>query len=107
VRPYAGNAWAGVRVSSSGQIKNYFNTFARRAPKITNPSAGVYDIFFPKVPIKDGNSILVATPDTPSANCTVTNADYAGSTRGTVVAVETKDCSNTFADRGFHLIVFG
>jgi len=106
-KPYAGNAWAGVRVNSSGKVVNYFNTFARRAPRITHPSSGVYEIFFPKVPIKDGNSLLVATPDTPSADCTATNADYAGSTRGTVVVVETKDCSNAFADRGFHLLVFG
>jgi hypothetical protein len=47
------------------------------------------------------------TPHTPSADCTATKADYAGSARGTMVVVETKDCSNNFADKGFHLLVFG
>ena len=105
---YNGNAWAGVRVRPSGSIVNSFNTFGGGAPTITHAAgSGVYYIHFPGAPIKDGNSILVVTPDTPSADCTATNADYAGSSKGTVVAVETKDCTNVFADRGFHLVVFG
>jgi len=37
---------------------------------ITHLSSGVYDIFFSKVPVKDGNSRLVVTPDAPSVDCT-------------------------------------
>lgn len=104
----AGHAWVGVRVGPSGNVINSFNTFGGGAPTITHSAnSGVYDIFFPQAPINDGNSILVATPDTPSGDCTATNADYALGSNGTVVVVETKDCTNVFADRGFHLVVFG
>ena len=51
--------------------------------------------------------MLEVTPDTPSADCTAANADYANAGAATVIAVETKDCTNVFADRGFHLVVFG
>lgn len=105
---YGGNAWAGVRVSSAGKVVNYFNTFAKRKPTITHPETGVYDIYFPKAPVKDGNSILAVTADTPSADCTATEADYTGGSGGrTLIVVETKDCTNVFANRGFHLLIFG
>lgn len=68
----------------------------------------MYDIYFPKLPVKDGNSILSVTADTPSSDCTATNADYKDGTKGrTLIVVETKDCTNVFADRGFHLLIFG
>lgn len=108
ITSYSGNAWAGVRVGPSGNVINYFNTFGGGAPTITHAAnSGVYYIFFPGVPIRDGNTVLLVTPDTPSADCTATNADYALGSKGTVVGVETKGCTNVFADRGFHLVVFG
>lgn len=77
-------------------------------PRVTLDGTGVYDIYFPRLPVKDGNSILVATPDTPSADCTAVNADYTGGPNGhTLIVVETKDCTNAFAARGFHLVIFG
>jgi hypothetical protein len=104
--PGTSNAWAGVRVGPSGNDVNFFNTLGG-APTITHAAnSGIYDIFFPGVPIQDGNSILLVTPDTPSGDCTAVNADYAGGSQGVVVVVETKDCTNVFADRGFHLVVF-
>jgi hypothetical protein len=104
---YNGSAWVGVRVTAAGKVVNSFNTFGGGNPRITHPSTGVYDIYFRKAPIKDGNSILLVTPDTPSADCTATSADYADRGKHVVVVVETKDCTNVFADRGFHLVVFG
>ena len=34
------------------------------------------------------------------------NADYANIRAATVIAVQTEGCTNSFADRGFHLVVF-
>jgi len=104
---YNGHALAGVRVGASGNVVNSFNTFGGGAPTIAHAAgSGIYYIHFPGAPIKDGNSILAVTPDTPSGDCTATNADYAVTGKNPVVAVETKDCTNVFADRGFHLVVF-
>jgi hypothetical protein len=103
------NALAGARVAPGGTVIDWFNNFSSTPPTITHSAnSGVYYILFPSAPIRDGNTILLATPDTPSVDCTATNADYAVNGSGeAVVAVETKDCANTFADRGFHLVVFG
>ena len=102
---------AGARVNASGNVLYWFNDFGG-APTVTHHAgSGVYYVKFPNAPIlgqnTGGNSVLSVTPDTPSADCTAVNADYANSGTATVVAVETKDCKNTFADRGFHLVVFG
>jgi hypothetical protein len=106
-RTSQGNALAGARFKSDGTVVDYFNAYGG-TPTVTHTSGtGVYDIKFPSAPFLDGNSVLLVTPDTPSANCTAVNADYANSGASTVIVVETKDCANTFADRGFHLVVFG
>jgi len=102
----AGNAVAGVRVDPGGRDITFFNRTGG-APAIMHAAgSGVYYIHFPGAGITDGNSILEVTPDTPSVDCTAVNADYAVDKSGPVVAVETKDCSNRFADRGFHLIAY-
>ena len=104
-----GAAIAGARVNASGRVLNWFNDYGG-APKVTHGAGGgVYYIKFPHAPITGGNgggnSVLSVTPDTPSANCTAVDADYANSGASTVIAVETKNCTNSFAARGFHLVV--
>ena len=104
-------AIAGARVNAAGQLLYWFNDFGG-APTVNHRAgSGVYYLKFPGAPIlgqnSGGNSVLEVTPDTPSADCTAANADYANAGAATVIAVETKDCTNVFADRGFHLVVFG
>jgi hypothetical protein len=102
----SGTAVAGVRLTATGVDRTYFNTKGG-PPTITHAAgSGVYYIQFPGAGITDGNSILEVTPDTPSVDCTAVNADYALAPTGPVIAVETKDCTNKFADRGFHLVVY-
>ena len=101
---------AGAHVNASGTVLTWFNAYGG-APTVTHSGSGVYYLKFPNASITGGNtggnSVLSVTPDTPSANCTAVDADYANSGAATVLAVETKDCTNSFADRGFHLVVFG
>jgi hypothetical protein len=49
---------------------------------------------------------LSVTPDTSPVDCTSTNAAYAATATGApLISVQTKDCNNTAADRGFDLEV--
>lgn len=101
------NALAGLRLEA-GTIRDWFNAYGG-APTITHAAgSGLYYISFPGSPFRDGNTILLATPDTPSSACTAVNADYGGGgSTGTYVVVETKTCSGVSSDAGFHLVVFG
>ena len=110
-------AIAGARVNASGTVLTWFNDYGG-APQVTHTAgSGLYFVEFPNAPVlgqyTGGNSILSVTPDTPSGDCTVVNADYANSgaiaasAATSVIFVFTKDCTDSFADRGFHLVVLG
>ena len=103
-------AVAGARANAAGRVLTWFNDFGA-APHLTHKAgSGIYYLKFPNAPVvgqnSGGNSVLLVTPDTPSANCTAVVADYSNSGTATVIVVETKDCANRFADRGFYLVVF-
>jgi hypothetical protein len=103
----ANTAIAGARVSATGRLLYWFNGYGG-APTVTHSAgSGIYELNFPGAPILNGNNVLEVTPDTPSAACTAVNADYANTGAATAVVVETKACTNVFADQGFYLSVFG
>jgi len=107
----ANAAIAGARVSSAGTVLYWWNYYGGKPTVSHSPGSGLYYVRFPGVPVlgqgNTANSVLAVTPDTPSEDCTAANADYLGAGATASVAVETKDCTNSFADRGFHLVVFG
>ncbi|HTW09069.1 MAG TPA: hypothetical protein VME46_16290, partial [Acidimicrobiales bacterium] len=109
--PPTSAAIAGARVNAAGTVLYWWNYYGGKPTVSHSPGSGLYYVKFPKAPVlgdnTGGNSVLSVTPDTPSADCTMANADYAGSGATTLIAVETKDCTNSFTDRGFHLVVFG
>lgn len=107
LRTSQGSALAGARINSDGTVKDWFNAFGG-APTVQHSSSGVYYLRFPSSNIRDGNSVLLVTPDTPSGQCTAPIADYASSGAGPVIAVITQDCkTGSAADRGFHVVAFG
>ena len=104
--PARSPAIAGARVNASGTVLAWFNDFGG-APQVSHTAgSGVYYLKFPNANIlgqnNGGNSVLSVTADTPSADCTAVEADYLGAGAATSIAVETKNCTNTFNDRGFH-----
>jgi hypothetical protein len=101
-----GSALAGALITSAGGITSWFNAFGG-GPTVTHPSAGVYDISVDGLNVQDDNTVILVTPNTPSTDCTATNASNASNASTTFIVVETKDCDDTAADRGFHVIAFG
>ncbi len=104
-RTSRGVVLSGLTADSDGTVSQWFNAFGGIPTIDHTAGSGIYDITFPGIKFDEGNSILMATPDTPSADATVIDAGYCC---GGTVVIETKDSTNnTFDDRGFHLIVIG
>ena len=100
-----GVAVAGLSMNSAGTVTRYFNRYGG-APVVNKSGTGVYYVGFPGKVFTNSNSVLSATPDTPSGVSTAINADYI-SGAGISIAVLTKNSTdNAFADRGFHLTVY-
>ena len=101
-----GSALAGAPITAAGGVTSWFNAFGG-APTVSNPSTGAYDISFQGFDVEDDNTVMFVTPNTPSADCTATNASSASNASTRFIVVETKDCDGTAVDRGFHVIAFG
>jgi collagen triple helix repeat protein len=105
--PTLGNAaLAGVGVSSTGAVSDWFNAYGGE-PTISNPSTGTYDVKFPAAPIEAEHAMSLVTPGTPSSACTAVEAAYSGNGSETEIVVEIKECGGAFVDRAFSLLVFG
>ena len=105
----AASAVAGAQVSAAGAVLSWFNDFGGQ-PQVTHSTgSGAYYLNFPNAPVgqlASGNGVLSVTPDTPPADCTSANAAYSATAAGaSPISVQTKDCNDTAADRGFHLVV--
>jgi streptogramin lyase len=73
--------------------------------------SGDYYLAFPNAVVPGentgGSRVVSVTPDTPSADCTAVDTQYASYAAETIIGVGTRDFSYGSADRGFHLVVFG
>ena len=91
----------------------WFSDFGVAALVTHAAGSGIYDLKCSRAPRSSMAHVLSATPDDQPPNvvryaedCTAANADYTNSGAATMIVVEIKQCTNSFVDRGFHLVVF-